>query len=303
FSPDSGPGEAGAGRGDIEQTARLIGVVGPFTAEAVNELGPGFSEAELPFVVPSVGTASAPPDEVTSFRRLIAHHAQEGAVLAAHAAGLVAGGIVLVTEDSDPGRAFSEGAEPTLAELDRTPERVERVQPEAGMDTLATALADAAPEVVLYGGAGSTGSTLVQSLMSKGYEGRIVTSHQVKLASPDGLGTGVISSSPFADPAAAAAPGFAEAFEEAYGSTPPRFALEAYEGAWMLLEAIEEVEADAEAVNAFLQSNRSFRGESKQYEFDGSGDLSSGLLWLYESDEGGWTLSGRSDSLPENTRD
>lgn len=299
FSPDSGPGEAGAGRGDIEQTARLIGVVGPFTAENVNALGPAFSEARLPFVVPSVSSGSAPPDGVRGYRRLTVHQAREGTVLATYAAGTVGGGIVLVTEDSDPGRAFSQGAEQTLGELERPPVRIERVKPDSGMETLAAALIDSGAEAVLYGGGGSTGSTLVQALGSAGYEGEVLVSHQVREHSPDGLGPGAIGSSLVVDPAGAAAPRFAEEFEQTYGSPPPRSALEAYEGAWMLLEAIEEVQADAEAVSEFLQVNRSFRGESKLYEFDESGELPGGPVWLYESGESGWKLSGRSDTLLE----
>ncbi|MEX2587233.1 MAG: branched-chain amino acid ABC transporter substrate-binding protein [Actinomycetota bacterium] len=299
FSADSGPGEAGTGQGDIEQTARLIGVVGPFTAEEVNSLGPGFSEAQMPFVVPSVNTPSAPPDGVNGFRRLIANSTQEGRVLAAHIAGLVDGGIALVTENSDPGRELSEGTEQLLGELKRPPVRTERVEPDSSMDALATALSTDSPDAVLYGGGGATGSALVQALKTQGYQGRIVTSHQVREHSPDGLGSGVIGSSLFAEPGEAA-PGFVQAFEQAYGSVPSRFALEAYEGAWMLLEAIEEVQADAQAVSEFLQSNRTFRGESKVYEFDESGEQPNGPVWIYESAESGWSLTGRSDRVSES---
>lgn len=299
FEPDTGPGEAGAGQGDIEQTARLIGVVGPFTAEHVNDLGPGFSEAGMPFVVPSVSVTSAPPDGVETFRRLIANNAQEGRALATHAAALASGDIALVTENSDPGRSFSEGAEQVLGEIERPAARVERVEPESGMDTLAAALVADDPAIVIYGGGGATGATLVQALSSSGYQGRVVVSHQVKAQSPDGLGAGVIASSLGVESPAAVAPGFAEAFEDAFGSPPPRLALEAYEGAWMLLEAIEEVQADSNAVNEFLETNRVFRGESKLYEFDEAGELPGGPVWLYESGDSGWTLSGRSDQLTE----
>lgn len=298
FATDAGPGEAGAGRGDLERTARLIGIVGPFNAAEVNELGPRFFEARMPFVLPSVNMDSAPPDGVRSFRRLIANDTQEGRVLGAHAARIVPGALALVTEDSDPGRAFSEGARQGLAETGRSFARVESVAAGSGADALSTALVESGVEAVVYGGEAGTGTTLVQALQSRGYPGRMVTSHQVRLGNPDGLGAGVIGSSLCADPPAAAAPDFAEAFQDAHGVPPPPCALEAYEGAWMLLEAIEEVEANAAVVTEFLQSNRRFRGESKQYEFNEAGELPNAPVWIHESTESGWESSGRSDRVP-----
>lgn len=298
FATDAGPGEAGAGRGDIERTARLIGIVGPFNAAEVNELGPRFAEARMPFVLPSVNMDSAPPDGVRSFRRLIANDTQEGRVLGIHAARIAPGGLALVIENTDFGRAFAEGAQQALGEEGRTFARIESVAPGSGADVLSTALIESGVQAVVYGGEAGTGTTLVQALQSKEYPGRMVTSHQVRLGSPDGLGAGVIGASLCADPPAAVAPDFAEAFEDAQGVPPPPCALEAYEGAWMLLEAIEEVEANAAAVTEFLQSNRQFRGESKQYEFNEAGELPNAPVWIHESTESGWELSGRSDRVP-----
>lgn len=298
FSTEAGPGEAGAGRGAIAQTARLIGVVGPFTAEEVNELAPGFGQAQMPFLVPSVNMVSAPPEGARSFRRLIANNTQEGDALAAHTADLVTGGIALVTEDSDEGRAFAEGAKQSLESLQRPPVRTESLPPDAGTDTLAAALVEGAPEAVLYGGGGPTGTKLARSLQSAGYQGRLVTSHQVRAQNPDGLAGGVIGSAACVDPADSVAPGFAEQFRQEFGGSPPPCALEAYEGAWMLLEAIEEVEAAAPAVHEFLQAHRSFRGETKQYEFDEAGEMPNAPVWIYESGDSGWSLAGRSNPPP-----
>jgi ABC-type branched-subunit amino acid transport system substrate-binding protein len=114
---------------------------------------------------------------------------------------------------------------------------------------------------------------------------------------PGGLGGGVASSSPAADPTESNARGFAAAYREKFDEAPMPFALEAYEGALMLLEAVEEVEAKPRDITEFFQQNRSFLGDSKRYEFDPTGELPEAPVWVYESGEGSWRLAGRSDRV------
>lgn len=67
----------------------------------------------------------------------------------------------------------------------------------------------------------------------------------------------------------------------------------------MLLEAVEEVQGDPRDVTDFLKVNRRFRGDSKSYEFDDRGEPLNAPVWIYESTNGGWKLSGRSDRLAQ----
>ena len=67
----------------------------------------------------------------------------------------------------------------------------------------------------------------------------------------------------------------------------------------MLLEAVEEVQPNPRAVTEFLQLNTKFRGDSKNYEFDDSGEPVNAPVWVYESTNGGWKLCGRSDRLAQ----
>lgn len=218
--------------------------------------------------------------------------------MAAYAAERVSGAIALVTEDSAEGEPFAEGAKQALEAAQRPPSRTETIEPGDPPITLSGAITKDAPEAVVYGGGAESAKSLLDNLRKAGYKGLLVASHQIRELNPDGLGGGLISSSAGADPADPGAAGFKERFEDRFDAAPTTFALESYEGALMLLEAVEEVQPNPRAVTEFLRLNRKFRGDSKSYEFDDRGELVDAPVWVYESTNGGWKLSGRSDRTP-----
>lgn len=293
FNTQAAPGEAGAGESEVANTERLVGVVGPFVAAEVQSLGPALETTGLSYIVPSVTAAEVPEEGWRNFRRLVASDRQEGRILAAHAAGRVGGGIVLVTEQSPEGEPFAEAAREELERLQRAPARADTVEPNDPPVNLSKAIVTAAPEAVVYGGGGASGKALLDELRKAGFQGLVVASHQIRDLNPAGLGGGVVSVSAGSDPAASER--FAGRFEDRFDAQPPVFALEAYEGALMLLEAAEEVQGDARTVSEFLRRNRSFRGDSKSYDFDDRGEPVNPPMWIYESTNGGWRLAGRSD--------
>lgn len=295
FNTQPQPGEAGAGESAIANTERLIGVVGPLALPEVQALAPALESSGLPYMVPSVTGASVPADGWRGFRRLVANDRQEGRVLAAHALERVSGAIALVTEDSADGTPFAEGAREVLDAAQRPPSRTDTIEPGDPPITLSANLTTAAPEAILYGGGGASGKSLLDNLRKAGYQGVLVASHQIRELNPDGLGGGVVSSSSAADPADPDAARFAERYEDRFDAAPTPFALESYEGALMLLEAVEEVQGNPRTVTEFLKLNRKFRGDSKSYEFDDRGEPLNAPVWIYESTNGGWRLSGRSD--------
>ena len=291
------PGEAGATAGDITRTERLIGVIGPFNEQDAAELGPAFDGAGVPFLVPPLSATSIPHPGWRSFRRLIANDRQEGEVLAGHATRKVAGSIVIVFEDSAPGQSFAAGAKESLEAEGRPPARTESVEASQGYGNLATSLVEGAPDAILFGGGGETGTALLDALRKADFQGLYIASHQLRDMHPQALGGGVISSSPGADSTDSSARSFVEDYREKFDAFPVPFALEAYEGAFMLLDAVEEVDAKPREVTQFLQQNPGFLGDSKSYEFDPAGELPEAPVWIYESTDGFWKLAGRSDRI------
>lgn len=291
------PGEGGSTSGDITKTERLIGVVGPFAQQDVADLGPAFEGAGVPFLVPSLTSTAVPLQGWRSFRRLNANDRQEGVALAEHAMRKVKGAIALVAEDSDPGNAFAAGAKERLDAGKRAPSRTETLEPKKAPANLATSLVQGGPEAILFGGGGETAAALLEALRKAGFKGLFVASHQLRDMNPNGLGINVASSSPGADLSDPGVQNFAGAYRKKFQTAPAPYALESYEGAIMLLDAVEEVGGEPRNVTDFLQQNRKFAGDSKSYAFDGAGELTAPPAWIYESLTGNWKLLGRSDRL------
>lgn len=300
FNTQADPGEAGAGESEIANTERLIGVVGPFAPGEVSALGPVFENAGMSYVVPAVTATEVPAENWRGFRRLVASDRQEGGALADHAVRRVGGAIALVTEQSGVGAAFAEGATEALGAAERPAGRTDTVAPESTPSSLAAALVEAAPEAVLYGGGGATGKALLDSLREAEFQGLVIASHQLRELNPDGLAAGVLSASVVADPADAGVEALAGRFRDEFQAPPSPGAVEAYEGAFMILDAIEEVGGNPRVVTDFLRLNNRFRGDSKIYVFDERGQSVSPPVWIYESTAGGWRLAGRSDRLAQD---
>lgn len=288
---------AEAAAGEIVKTERLVGVIGPFTDAEAAAAGPVFEEASIPFMIPSVADTSIPPPGM-AFRRLCANDRQEGQVLAQIAAQRVSGAISLMRDDSGRGSSFETGVKETLDALKRPLSRTEVIEEEQNLGQLALSITQSPPEAILYGGPGDRGKAFIEALRAAGFNGLFVGSHQVRDQNPNGVGAGVIGGSLAANPSDS----FVRDYRQRFSTSPTAFSLEAYEGAVMILEAIEEVEADAEAVTEFLQRNLRFLGDSKFYEFAPSGELAKPVLWIHESTQGGWRLVGRSDTIAAPAR-
>jgi branched-chain amino acid transport system substrate-binding protein len=288
---------------DLARTERLVGVVAPVTEEEAEVAAPVFERAGIPFLVPTVSAASVPSADGRVFRRLIPNDRQEGQALAELIAAQVSGGIGVFHQEGDRGDSFEAGAKQAMEGLKRPVSRSEIIRSRQNFGALANSVIQAPPDAILYGGAGDLGKALFDALRQAGYRGLFIASHELREVHRPGVGPGVLGSSLAADPADAAISAFASEYRRRFGRAPLPFALEAYEGAVMILEAVEEVEGNSGAVAQFLRLNRSFLGDSKMYEYEpsGSGELVHPPVWLYESTEGGWRLTGRSDRLQRRT--
>jgi ABC-type branched-subunit amino acid transport system substrate-binding protein len=279
----------------LAKTDRLVGVVGPLNAGEGAAAASVLEGAGIPYLVP-IGDPAVPPPGGKFFRRLVPNPAQEAAALAREAARRVSGGIAIVRDSNDLGSAFETGAMQALEAIKRPPVKLDEIEPKQNLGGLAYSIIRAPPDAILYGGSGEQGKALVDALRQAGFRGLVVTSHQVMQINPQGLGgSGIISSSLLADPSDPSLSDFAKAYKDRFSSDPPPGALELYEGTFMLLDAIEEVGGKPAAVAEFLRQNRGFRGDSKEYRYDPSGELIKPPVWLYESTASSWRLSGRSD--------
>jgi ABC-type branched-subunit amino acid transport system substrate-binding protein len=292
------PQAVAEGAQKLAGTERLIGVVGPYRAEEVEAAGPIFEASRIPFVVPSVPQRLS--SRWRSFRRLVADEHQAGTALASDEIRRSQAGRLAIFHDGSPGgSAFAEGAREGAEGGKAAVMRFESIEPKANLEELASTVVQDPPDAVIHAGHPERSAALVAALRRAGFQGRFLISECVKegggfLGAAGEPGEGTVAACVCADSRDRELMGFVSAHRTRFASPPAPFAAEAYEGAIMLLEAVEEVEPRPEAIVEFFLSARSFLGITKSYEFNDQGELISPPVWVYELRSGSWRLIGRS---------
>lgn len=276
----------------------LIGVVGPLSFDEAELAGPLLDQSQTPFLMPSVTNSELSGHGWISFRRLVADDRREGEAVAGEILSRTKK-VALIHDGAGPGIAFVEGARAVL-ESAKASVRILELPQRPGKNDWKTASASVMqepPEVVAFAGPADKAGTLITNLRAAGYKGQYYTSHASRdpaFGQAGGEATaGAFSTCVCADPSDPRLNEFSVAFRAEFSERPPPFAAEAYEGALMLLEAVEEVEPKRQTLVEFFRSSPVFRGDTKRYEFEGSGELLRPTVSLYEWQEAKWHPRGR----------
>lgn len=293
---DGSPASAGQGAERLISAERIIGVISALSSQDSIAVGSLLDGQSIPFIVPNLQAMDIASAARTTFRRLIANDRQEGAQLLAEGASRSQTPAFLVHTPDPEGTAFVEGAKGHLEKINRPISKVEAINPKADMAALSAGIIQSGVQLVGFGGDGQVGRNLALALKKAGFRGSALFSRQIMSVkgSASDLPDTFLVSSPSPDKNDPAISTFREAHRRRFSSEPGLFAIEAYEGALMLLEAIQEVEARPKEITEFLRLNRSFLGDSKEYNFDESGELLAPPIWLYQA-SGAWRYLGRSD--------
>lgn len=288
---DGSAGSASEAAERLAGTERLIGAVGALTAEETGAAAPAFEKASLPFLSTSLEAEGAAGSR--TFRRLVANSRQEGAAMGRYMVRRTNAPAIVFHDGSTTGAAFAEGAKQALEAAQRPVQSSQRISARTDLEGVLGSVPRDAPSFVLFGGDGGLGANFADVLRKGAYKGPIVASHQIIEARPASVPDGVLAASGAASPADRQLKSFADRFSAKFKTAPGLLSVESYEGAFMLLEAVEEVEPRPREIVEFLQLSRSFLGDSKSYEYDENGELRSPTVWVYQSRGGGWTLAGR----------
>ena len=287
------PADAAQGAAKLAKTERLVGVVGRLNDADSSSAASVLQQAGMPFLTTSAGSASSAA--AGSFRRLVATNLQQGRTLGRYATRLLApaGPAFVFHDDSPEANDFSQGVKAAFDAAKRPVGRFERIGPKTDLMGLAGSFAPSPPVVLVFAGEGGLGARFAEASRKAGFKGPIVSSSGILSGKPTGAPDGLVTELPVADPAESTAAGFRARYHTKFGAKPPPLALESYEGVSMLLEAAEEVEPKPKDIAGFFALNRSFLGDSKDYEYDETGEIRSSVIWIYQTKAGGWTLVGR----------
>lgn len=272
-------------------TERLIGVVGPFAESQAVAVSPVFAQANFPAMFPTVSSTAIRHDGWTALRRMSASRPQLAGLLVAEVGTRVKGGVAVLHSD-DPGAVdTAAGVGPTASRLKIQVTRQEAFGPKADLKALAASVAGGGTGGVVVLGDPNRSKAVIEALRQAGYKGVTAAERLREIQQPP---ADCLTITGIADPSARPLTALAERYSDRYGATMPAGVAEAFEGAMMMLEAIEEADPDPRSVGAFLRLNGGFLGDTKRYDYDVTGEMIDPPGWVYIY-KGGWRLSGLVD--------
>lgn len=236
-------------------------------------------EALVPRGIPVVSLSphvGAPPDSPPAiWRRLVPRMAEQAIALAAHVdAFRPARSGVCVFED----RASAAGLTgPLTGALEREVVAASELSPAAIADEVAAA----GCRVVVWDGDGASASEVALDLASADLR-RVTLLGGDLLRYPDFIALagraaeGTVSSCGCADLSTStdvAAQRFIQDYQSQFGVPPGPYAVEAWDAARLVLQALREGGTSREGIRAWLAGTGSFEGLGSSYAFDGSGEL------------------------------
>ena len=168
---------------------------------------------------------------------------------------------------------------------------------ETDYSSVATQVADAAPDAVFFGGYTPQAGPLAKQLNEAGFEGVFMSDDGSKDPTFGGLAgpaaEGALVSCPCVDPLKIdTASEFVEGMQAEYGrNAPGTFAADVYDVTNLALDSLKEYEGEAtdiEAVRAHVveafQNAEGYEGVAKTYEWEDTGEFVGGPedVWIYE---------------------
>jgi len=272
----------------------------PYFSGETLAVGQIFSDAGL--AISGTGTNETIDEQgfTTWFRSVAPDNIQAEVAAAYIDQALGAKTVAIIHDNQDYSKGLAEGVLKNLS-AEIVGGKAFIINPEeVDYSAVAAQVADAAPDVVFYGGYTAQAGPLAKQLNEAGFEGTFVTDDGAKDPSFGGLAgegaEGALASCPCVDPLKVdAASAFVEDMRAEYGKTSPgTFAADVYDVTNLALDALRQYEGDpedTEAVRAHVveafQNAEGYEGVAKSYSWDDTGEFQGGPedVWIYEWDD------------------
>ena len=214
-----------------------------------------------------------------------------------------AGSVAVIHDNQDYSKGLAEGVAKNLS-AEVVGGKAFIINPEEpDYSSVATQVAEAAPDIVFYGGYTAQAGPLAKQLHQAGFRGTFMTDDGAKDPSFGGLAgeaaEGSLASCPCVDPLKVdTATEFVQGMRDEYGrNSPGTFAADVYDVTNLAFDALEAYEGDVEDIEAVrkhvveaFQNADGYEGVAKQYSWDDTGEFEGGPedVWIYEwSNEAG----------------
>jgi ABC-type branched-subunit amino acid transport system substrate-binding protein len=279
--PVAGPDGAAEVAAQIATKPEVIAAIGAPGLTQQATLGDALDAAGVPWVSLSGSGAALADRGWTGWRRLIADQQAQGQVLATTADGVRTArrGVCLLGDGSDPSRSLLGAVAGSVRSEVVLRARVS--EDPASVATAVVSVLERGCGVVVWAGVGSLGAALRRRLVEAG--ARRITFLGSDRIRDDGFldavgpaGEGVLASCPCVDVVTStdlAAQRFIQDYQSEFGLPPGPYAVEAWDAARMLVDALRSGARTREEVRASLASVTAFEGLATVYRFGPGGDL------------------------------
>lgn len=306
-SDDIGKPEQGATAAQrLVDDKSVVAVVGPMFSGATKAAEPTFSSANLLSVSPSATNPALTSLGFSTFYRVIATDAIQGAGAADYIAKtLMAKKVYSLDDKSEYGTGLSTALEAQL-KTDGATVQHDGIPPTKDYTAEADKIIAAAPDALFYSGYYAEFGLLVKALKGKGFKGAILSgdgSNDDKFISSAGAANaeGVYLTCPCGDantdPKAAA---FLASFKTTNaGAKPGTYSPEAYDAANAIISVLKGLGKDAtdrkKVADAFKTVD--FTGITKKINFTPQGEVTDKSVFIYQVKNGARTVLGSTADL------
>lgn len=266
----------------IIDDASIIGLVGPTFSGETNATGGTFDQAGLLSATPAATNVTLSQRGWRTFLRGLANDGVQGPSIANYLKNTLGAKKVCVIDDStDYGAGISSAVRETLGTIAADSCSAAVKKGDKDFSVVVTQGKSESPDAIFYGGYYTEAAALLQQLRDGGVNATFAVGDGAKDPQLVTQAGAAARDALMGCPCAPASEPFAADYTSRFGQQPGTYSAEAYDLATIMLKGIDSGHTTRGSLLDFTHSYRG-RGVARQYEWTSSGELASGLIWMYK---------------------
>lgn len=264
----------------------VVGVVGPTFSGETDATGPAFAEAGLVTVSASATNPDLSTNGWSTFHRVLGNDATQAPADAKYITETLAAKKVFVVDDaSEYGKGLADGVSEGLGDLVTDTDTVQQKQTD--FSATVTKVVASGADVLFYGGYYPEAGLLMKQLRSGGWDGTFVSGDgSDDPGFVEAAGAASAEGAILTCPCAPATDEFTTKYADVNdGAEPGTYSAEGYDSAMVLLSGIAAGNQDRASLLEWVNSYDA-EGLTKHIKFDGSGEVSTVVIYAYKVEGG-----------------
>ncbi len=282
FDTEGDPQKATAIAPQIVDDESIIGLIGPAFSGETKATGGVFDQAGLLAATASATNVTLSEQGWNTFLRGLANDGVQGPSVANYMKTTLGDKKVCVVDDStDYGVGLAKVVRETLGPVADGACNISVKKGDKDFSAAVTQVKGQSPDSVFYSGYYAEAAPFVQQLRDAGFEGKFVSADGTK--DPEFVKQAGSSSKDavLSCPCGPASAAFADEYTKKFGQAPGTYSTEGYDLGTILAKGIDSGANTREALLNFAK-NYDGHGVAREYQWTGTGELKSTLIWIYK---------------------